>query len=212
MEDIVKRRNFVSGAAALAAASASAGAIGTAVAATIKPYSWDLNPPTDTRENFIAWGKARGEDAGFLGQRWDRFQAEKFEGPVVLTDYRLWSPCVSRCKIAWLVESPDIAPELYARMRRDYSSFRRVITFHRDLLGGFDADHGMGLHLPHASRGTEFHPIALNDAGAFEAFQPALDGRARQPEPPADFRRRQPCVFAQQRKQNVIRHSFRHFV
>jgi hypothetical protein len=67
--------------------------------------------------------------------RWDRFQAEKFEGPVVLTDYRLWSPCVSRCKIAWLVESPDIAPELYARMRRDYSSFRRVITFHRDLLG-----------------------------------------------------------------------------
>ena len=43
--------------------------------ATIKPYSWDLNPPTDTRENFIAWGKARGEDPVFLGQRWDRFQA-----------------------------------------------------------------------------------------------------------------------------------------
>ena len=46
-----------------------------AQAASIKPYSWDLNPPTDTRENFIAWGKARGEDPGFLGQRWDRFQA-----------------------------------------------------------------------------------------------------------------------------------------
>jgi len=26
---------------------------------TIKPYSWDLNPPTDTRDNFIAWGKGR---------------------------------------------------------------------------------------------------------------------------------------------------------
>ena len=46
-----------------------------ALAATIKPYSWDLNPPTDTRDNFIAWGKARGEDPVFLGQRWDRFQA-----------------------------------------------------------------------------------------------------------------------------------------
>jgi protein-L-isoaspartate(D-aspartate) O-methyltransferase len=29
----------------------------------------------DSRENFIAWGKARGEDPVFLGQRWDRFQA-----------------------------------------------------------------------------------------------------------------------------------------
>ncbi len=47
----------------------------TASAASIKPYSWDLNPPTDTRDNFIAWGKARGEDPYFLGQRWDRFQA-----------------------------------------------------------------------------------------------------------------------------------------
>ena len=47
----------------------------TASAASIKPYSWDLNPPTDTRDNFIAWGKARGEDPVFLGQRWDRFQA-----------------------------------------------------------------------------------------------------------------------------------------
>jgi len=68
----LKRRTFVSGSAALAAA----GFVSTAAAAaTIKPYSWDLNPPTDTRDNFIAWGKARGEDPVFLGQRWDRFQA-----------------------------------------------------------------------------------------------------------------------------------------
>ena len=68
----MKRRTFVSGSAALAAA----GFVSTAAAAaTIKPYSWDLNPPTDTRDNFIAWGKARGEDPVFLGQRWDRFQA-----------------------------------------------------------------------------------------------------------------------------------------
>lgn len=71
-EDILKRRTFVSGSAALAAAGFAST---TAQAASIKPYSWDLNPPTDTRENFIAWGKARGEDPVFLGQRWDRFQA-----------------------------------------------------------------------------------------------------------------------------------------
>ncbi|MBV8392594.1 MAG: protein-L-isoaspartate O-methyltransferase [Alphaproteobacteria bacterium] len=75
----MKRRHFVSGTAALAATSsvltAAAGLSSPASAATIKPYSWDLNPPTDTRENFIAWGKGRGEDPVFLGERWDRFQA-----------------------------------------------------------------------------------------------------------------------------------------
>jgi protein-L-isoaspartate(D-aspartate) O-methyltransferase len=74
-EDILKRRTFVSGSAALAAAGFAAGFTSAAQAATIKPYSWDLNPPTDTRDNFIAWGKSRGEDPVFLGQRWDRFQA-----------------------------------------------------------------------------------------------------------------------------------------
>lgn len=68
----MKRRTFVSGSAALAAAGFVST---TASAASIKPYSWDLNPPTDTRDNFIAWGKSRGEDPVFLGQRWDRFQA-----------------------------------------------------------------------------------------------------------------------------------------
>ena len=67
----MKRRTFVSGSVALAAGTLAA----PAIAATIKPYSWDLNPPMDSRENFIAWGKARGEDPVFLGQRWDRFQA-----------------------------------------------------------------------------------------------------------------------------------------
>jgi len=66
----VNRRHFIAGTAALAAAGAA-----PAHASTIKPYSWELNPPTDTRDNFIAWGRARGEDVTFLGQRWDRFQA-----------------------------------------------------------------------------------------------------------------------------------------
>jgi len=33
-----------------------------------------------------------------------------------------------------LVESPDIAPEIYNPSKVDYSKFRRVITFHRGLL------------------------------------------------------------------------------
>ena len=71
----MKRRTFVSGSAALAAAGFATGFATSASAAAIKPYSWDLSPPTDTRDNFIAWGKSRGEDPYFLGQRWDRFQA-----------------------------------------------------------------------------------------------------------------------------------------
>src|SRR6201985_1533895 len=70
-EGILKRRTFVSASVAVPAASL----VRPAFAATIKPYSWDLNPPTDTRENFLAWGKGRGEDPVFLGQRWDRYQA-----------------------------------------------------------------------------------------------------------------------------------------
>jgi protein-L-isoaspartate(D-aspartate) O-methyltransferase len=71
----MKRRDFVSGTAALAVSGVAASLVSPAFAATIKSYGWDLNPPTDTREHFIEWGKARGEDPFFLGERWDRFQA-----------------------------------------------------------------------------------------------------------------------------------------
>jgi protein-L-isoaspartate(D-aspartate) O-methyltransferase len=81
----LKRRTFVSGSAALAAA----GFASQASAATIKPYSWDLNPPTDTRDNFITWGRARGEDPVFLGQRWDRFQA-------LVRNKDIWGPTTIR--------------------------------------------------------------------------------------------------------------------
>jgi len=66
MEVLLKRRSFVSGAAALAAASAGPGVVSPAFATAIQPYSWDLNPPTDTRENFIAWGKTNVYKPGFV--------------------------------------------------------------------------------------------------------------------------------------------------
>ena len=80
-----------------------------AFAATIKPYSWDLNPPTDTRDNFIAWGKARGEDPVFLGQRWDRFQA-------LLKNKDIWGAATIR---AFLLtpreEFASVNPAIYKR-------------------------------------------------------------------------------------------------
>jgi protein-L-isoaspartate(D-aspartate) O-methyltransferase len=101
----LKRRTFVSGSAALAAA----GFVSTAFAATIKPYSWDLNPPVDTRDNFIAWGKARGEDPVFLGQRWDRFQA-------LLKNKDIWGAATIR---AFLMtpreEFASVNPAIYKR-------------------------------------------------------------------------------------------------
>jgi protein-L-isoaspartate(D-aspartate) O-methyltransferase len=39
------------------------------------PYDWNASPSMEPRESFIEWMvKNRGEDADFLGQRWDRLQ------------------------------------------------------------------------------------------------------------------------------------------
>ena len=39
------------------------------------PYDWNAAPPMDARKSFIDWMiRNRGEDPGFLGKRWDRFQ------------------------------------------------------------------------------------------------------------------------------------------
>lgn len=39
------------------------------------PHDSSANMPMDTRSDYVAWmAKNRGEDEGFLGQRWDRFQ------------------------------------------------------------------------------------------------------------------------------------------
>ena len=92
----MKRRNFVSGSAALAAVTVVSPAIVTSLfatrsyaAASIKAISWDVTPPTDSRDNFIAWGRTRGEDPKFLGERWDRFQA-------LVKNKDLWGPATIR--------------------------------------------------------------------------------------------------------------------
>ncbi|WP_246707404.1 protein-L-isoaspartate O-methyltransferase [Mesorhizobium sp. NZP2077] len=47
-----------------------------AMANVPEPYDPNAMPAMDSRAGFIDWMKKnRGEDAGFLGQRWDRFQA-----------------------------------------------------------------------------------------------------------------------------------------
>ena len=39
------------------------------------PYSWDVMPPMDSQEKFIAWAvKNRGEDPKYLAERFERFR------------------------------------------------------------------------------------------------------------------------------------------
>ncbi len=67
----MNRRNFLfsSGSAVI-----GAGAVSAARASVPAPLGWDMAPPMDSREAFVAWMKQnRGEDPGFLGQRFDRF-------------------------------------------------------------------------------------------------------------------------------------------
>ena len=72
-EAFVERRQFLAGAAGLVG-----GALipRFALAKVPTPFTFDLSPPMDSREKFIAWGVAqRGEDPKFLGERFDRFGA-----------------------------------------------------------------------------------------------------------------------------------------
>jgi protein-L-isoaspartate(D-aspartate) O-methyltransferase len=41
-----------------------------------KAFTYDMAPPTESKEAFVEWmATNRGEDKKFLGQRWDRYQA-----------------------------------------------------------------------------------------------------------------------------------------
>ena len=67
----MNRRDLLLGAAALAGGLLS----GPARANVPTPYDWGAAPPMDSREAFVAWmQKNRGEEAGFLAQRFDRFR------------------------------------------------------------------------------------------------------------------------------------------
>jgi protein-L-isoaspartate(D-aspartate) O-methyltransferase len=68
---MLNRRNFINGSGCALAAGLYAGAARANVPAPLAP---DVSPPTASREAFVAWmQKNRGEDAGYLGQRYDRF-------------------------------------------------------------------------------------------------------------------------------------------
>jgi protein-L-isoaspartate(D-aspartate) O-methyltransferase len=68
----MQRRAFLTGSAA---AVASAVLPASGFASVPKPYSWDLVPPTNSRDAFVGWMVAnRGEDPKHLGTRWSRYQ------------------------------------------------------------------------------------------------------------------------------------------
>jgi protein-L-isoaspartate(D-aspartate) O-methyltransferase len=73
------RREFMAGAAGLLGAAVAprwAMAAADAVAKVPTPFTYDMAPPMDSAEKFIAWGVAtRGEDPKFLAERFARFGA-----------------------------------------------------------------------------------------------------------------------------------------
>src|SRR5271170_1116234 len=69
----VQRRHFLAGTAGLVGAALTPR---LAFANVPAPFNYDLSPPMDSREKFIAWGVAqRGEDPKYLGERFDRYVA-----------------------------------------------------------------------------------------------------------------------------------------
>ena len=68
---LLSRRRFIAGLAGVWAA----GAAGPGYANVTVPYDRNAMPPMDDRAQFIGWmSQNRGEDAKYLGARWDRFQ------------------------------------------------------------------------------------------------------------------------------------------
>ena len=69
----MRRRDFLAGAAGLFGGALAAK---LALAKVPTAFTFDMVPPMDNREKFIAWGVAqRGEDPLYLGERFDRFVA-----------------------------------------------------------------------------------------------------------------------------------------
>lgn len=69
----MQRRQFLAGSAGLLA---SALAPRFALANVPTPFTFDMAPPTGSREEFVKWGvEKRGEDPKFLGERFDRYGA-----------------------------------------------------------------------------------------------------------------------------------------
>jgi protein-L-isoaspartate(D-aspartate) O-methyltransferase len=68
----LNRRDFIIG----SASALTVGMMPTLARANVPvAYDWNATPPLDSRTNYIDWMvKNRGEDPGFLGQHWDRYQ------------------------------------------------------------------------------------------------------------------------------------------
>jgi len=67
------RRQFLAGSAALIGCGLASRGASAKIAA---PFVFDMAPPMDSREKFVAWAIAqRGEDPQYLGERFDRFGA-----------------------------------------------------------------------------------------------------------------------------------------
>ena len=74
---IVNRREFMAGAAAVAAGSVALPRLAAAQTTVPVPYDWSAYPPLELgqRQAYIDWMVAnRGEDPYYLGLHWDRYE------------------------------------------------------------------------------------------------------------------------------------------
>jgi protein-L-isoaspartate(D-aspartate) O-methyltransferase len=99
----MKRREFFMLTAGALAVSLSPG---IALADVPMPFDWTMAPPTDDRQKFIDWmTKNRGEDAKYLGQRFDRYQ-------VMLRNKDLWDERTERAFLLTPREEFVLKPNL----------------------------------------------------------------------------------------------------
>jgi protein-L-isoaspartate(D-aspartate) O-methyltransferase len=94
----------------------------SALANVPAPYDWNAAPPTSSKSDFIEWMvKNRGEDRGFLGQRWDRFQQ-------VLQRRDIWDERDSRAFLLTPREEFVTKPNLYRAYEWHYLAIGFGVT------------------------------------------------------------------------------------
>ena len=134
-EGTINRREMLLGGAALVGGAALGAPARAAIA---RAFDQDLWPPIDGRDAYVAWMKDnRGEDAGFLGQRWDRYLQ-------LISHNDVWDRADKRAFLMTPREEFVTAENLVARLRVALSQHRLRRHHHRPAHGGADDQHAGG--------------------------------------------------------------------
>ena len=144
------------------------------------PYDWDAAPPTSSREAFVAWMvKNRGEDANFLGQRYDRYLK-------LVAGKDLWEAPTTRAYLMTPREEFVTHDNLRARLRGAFPQHRLRRDHHRPAQRLPDDQHAGDQAQRQGAR--DRHRLGLPERGPVEPDAQRLldrDHRRRSPSAPA---------------------------